>query len=275
MRWLEETATEGVRERRFDAEGADGVVPGVLWTPPGAAGSRPLVLIGHGASGSKREGYVVALGRRLVRRYGYAAAAIDGPVHGDRRPDRGDPPALSFLEFSQLWAGDPEMTDRMVADWRLVLEHLAALPEIVGGPVGFWGLSMGTILGLPLVATEARIRVAVLGLMGMTGPTRARIAEAAPAVRCPVLFLVQWDDELFERPRSFELFDALGSHDKRLHAHPGRHGAVPTEAFEASIDFLHRHLSTATADAAGRAATGGTATGGTATGGTATGGTAA
>ena len=101
---------------------------------------------------------------------------------------------------------------------------------------------MGTILGLPLVAAEARIDAAVLGLMGLTGPTRARIEADAPRVRCPVLFLVQWDDELFPRGDAFALFDALGSADKRLHAHRGGHGAVPDEAFAATVDFLVRHL---------------------------------
>ena len=101
---------------------------------------------------------------------------------------------------------------------------------------------MGTILGLPLVAAEPRIAVAVLGLMGLTGPTRSRIAADAPNVRCPVLFLMQWNDELFPRERLADLFDALGSTDKRLHAHPGKHGDVPAEEFEASEAFLARHL---------------------------------
>jgi dienelactone hydrolase len=182
----------------------------------------------------------VALGRRLVRRLGYAAAAIDGPVHGHRR--QGEGPFLPFFEFGQMWAGDPQMTDAMVADWRATLDALQDEPEIGTGPVGYWGLSMGTILGLPTVAAESRIRVAVLGLMGLTGPTKSRIAADAATMSCPVLFLLQWHDELFPRQKVFDLFDAIGSSDKRLHAHPGRHGEVPLEEFEASEHFLALHL---------------------------------
>ena len=58
---------------------------------------------------------------------------------------------------------------------------------------------MGTILGLPVVAAEPRISVAVLGLAGIAGPTKQRLADDAKSVRCPVLFLVQWDDELFPK----------------------------------------------------------------------------
>jgi dienelactone hydrolase len=242
LRWVTSQESAGVRERAFEVDGARGPVPGLLWTPAGAEGVRPLVLIGHGASGSKREAHVVALARRLVRHHRFAAAAIDGPVHGDRRADRGMVPGLAFLEFSQRWAGDPAMTDDMVTDWRGTLDRLQSLREVGVGPTGYWGLSMGTILGLPLVAAEERIGAAVLGLMGETGPTRQRVARDAAAVRCPVLFVVQWDDELFERSSAFALFERLGTADKRLHANPGPHSAVPADELDATEDFLVRRL---------------------------------
>ena len=39
-----------------------------------------------------------------------------------------------------------------------------------------------------------------------------------------------------------ELFEALGSPDKRMHVHPGMHGEVPAEEFEASRHILAAHL---------------------------------
>ncbi|MDA8040103.1 MAG: alpha/beta hydrolase [Actinomycetota bacterium] len=231
----------GVRYRSFVVDGEQGEVPGALWTTPGGSGL-PLVLIGHGASGSKQQDYVRALAHRLVLAHGVAAAAIDGPVHGDRRPDKGVDGALQFLDFVKVWSSDPCLTDSMVSDWRHTLDQLAALDDIAG-PVGYWGLSMGTILGLPFVASEERVEAAVLGLMGIAGPTAERIAADAPRVTCAVLFLVQWSDELFPRETAFRLFDALGSPDKRLHANPGSHGSVPHDEFQASAAFLARRLS--------------------------------
>ncbi|HVC71965.1 MAG TPA: dienelactone hydrolase family protein [Acidimicrobiales bacterium] len=244
MHFTEDAVVKGVRERLFDIERDGRRVPGLLWTPPEAEGPRPLVLIGHGASGSKREDYVVALGRRLARHLGYAAVAIDGPVHGGRRTKSGPGPDAPFFDFGQMWSSDPTMTDAMVADWRATIDALHGESDIGVGAVGYWGLSMGTILGLPTVAAEPRITVAVLGLMGLTGPTKTRMATDAPDVSCPVLFLLQWHDELFPREKVCELFGALGSSDKRLHAHPGRHGDVPLEGFEASERFLALHLGT-------------------------------
>lgn len=245
MRIVDDRAADGVRHRGFVLERGRRRVPGALWTPlvepdrPGCG--LPLVLIGHGASGSKYQDYVRSLGRGLAADHGLAAAAIDGPVHGSRRQDGGRKPAHTFLDFAAAWSSDPTLTDEMVADWQATLDELLRLDGI-SGPVGYWGLSMGTILGLPFVAADDRVSVAVLGLMGLTGPTAERIGTDAPAVSCPVLFLVQWDDEIFPRERAFELFEALGTPDKRLHANPGPHGAVPHQEFSASARFLVGHL---------------------------------
>lgn len=231
----------GVSHRAFRLQRGTRTIPGALWTPSTPpAGPLPLVLIGHGASGSRYQDYVRSLGRSLARDFALAAAAIDGPVHGARRDDGGDG-QRSFLDFAAAWSSDASLTDEMVADWQAALEALLALDGL-GGPVGYWGLSMGTILGLPLVAAEKRIEAAVLGLMGMTGPTLERIRADAPRVSCPVLFIVQWSDELFPRQSCFELFEALGTADKTLHANPGGHGAVPSHEFSASARFLARRL---------------------------------
>ncbi len=234
--------SHGVVERRFDAHGKVGVVPGLLWTPEGATGSRPLVLIGHGGGSDKRTPYVVSLARRLVRHAGYAVAAIDAPSHGervgpvigsDRRTGEGIPNAFMVA----MAAAAEEMT----ADWTITLQELRGLDEVGDGPLGYWGLSMGTMFGSPFVAATPDVRCAVLGLMGTFDDTNPWTI-AAVDVTCPVLFLVQTDDELVPPKRALALFQSLGSKDKRLHAHPGAHSAVPIEEIEASEAFFAQHL---------------------------------
>jgi dienelactone hydrolase len=242
MEFGDEKEQGGVRHRSFRLHRGKREIPGALWTPSEAPGlPLPLVLIGHGASGSRYQDYVRSLGRGLARDFSMAAAAIDGPVHGARRKDGAKEGQRSFLDFAASWSSDPSLTDEMVADWQATLDELTGLEEL-GGPVGYWGLSMGTILGLPFVAAEKRIEAAVLGLMGLTGPTLGRIEADAPRVSCPVLFIVQWSDELFSRQSCFDLFEALGTSDKTLHANPGGHGAVPSHEFAASARFLARRL---------------------------------
>jgi dienelactone hydrolase len=242
MRWSGDARIKhGVRERRFEVECEGRLVPGLAWEPEAPGAARPLALIGHGGSNHKGSDYVRTLARRLARQHGIASAAIDGPVHGDRSSVDVDDADLVRAAFRKDWER-PEVTDEMVADWRAALDAMLGADGIATGPVGYWGLSMGTIFGLPLVAAEPRIEVAALGAMGVTGPSAKRLERDAARVRCPVLFLVQWDDELVPRESALALFDALGAKDKRLHAHPGPHAGIPAEEFLASQDFLARFL---------------------------------
>ncbi|MBW3670006.1 MAG: alpha/beta hydrolase [Actinobacteria bacterium] len=232
----EPVVSRGVVEQPFLV----GDVPGVLWTPEGSEGARPLVLLGHGATLDKQTPYLVSLARRLVRHHGISAASVDFPGHGARVVG-------AMADIVSMWT-KPEVTDQAVGELHAVLAALDA--EGLGQTgLGYWGMSMGTLLGLPFVAAEPRIQVAVLGLAGLTGPPAARLAADAPRISCPVLFLQQWDDELFPRGDVLALFDAIGSIDKRLHVQPGLHSAVPLEEIEASEAFLAAYLPAAVTDA--------------------------
>lgn len=248
MDWRDEAVVSmGVSERPFYATRGDERIPGILWMPAEPAGDLPLVLMGHGGKSEKRNAAGLSIARRFVRRHGIAVCAIDAIDHGERGPirDTGDGPPQP--EYVELWKRS-DTFDRMNADWTATLDELLLLNRFDPERVGYWGLSMGTVLGLPFVASESRISAAVLGACGFTGPSavRARFGDRhradAPTVTCPVLFMVQWDDEIFDRDGALELFDAIGSHDKRMHAHPGKHGDVPQEAADATREFLAARL---------------------------------
>ena len=59
MRFISETSSGGVREQLFTL----GEIPGVLWTPACAAGTRPLILMGHGGGQHKKAPGIVARAR--------------------------------------------------------------------------------------------------------------------------------------------------------------------------------------------------------------------
>ena len=243
VHWTADAVRSGnVVEREFSIERDGYVIPGVAWHPATSPEPRPLVLMGHGGSGHKRGAKMLRLGQ-LLADYGFWAAAIDGPVHGARGAvtDAADP------AYRKMWER-PDVVQSMIDDWRATLDVLSELGEIDTARVGYWGVSMGTMFGLPYVASDPRIRAAVLGKAGMRGSSvqRSRIDEHfsihAPKVTIPVLFAMQWDDERFERDGQLELFDMLGSRDKRLHAYPGKHSEDGREAFEVEADFLQRYL---------------------------------
>jgi dienelactone hydrolase len=235
---LKDELSNGIRLRAGTIVGSRGDVPWALWTPEGVIPTQ-LILAGHGASGSKYEDYIVALARGFVRQHAMAVLAIDGPVQGDRANTGSTP----FADFAAAWSSDEGLTDAMIGDWRRAIEEMLAQGVITrDARIGYWGLSMGTIFGLPLVAAEPRISACVLGLMGVAGPTRDRIAADAASISVPTLFLLQWDDKLFKRQDGLDLFDRIGAKDKTLLATPGEHAAVPAESFRRSAAFLVSRL---------------------------------
>lgn len=150
----------------------------------------------------------------------------------------GSAPATFTPEEASQWV---ERTTSGVAEWRALLDDLDGRGDV--GPYGYWGVSMGTAVGLPFVAVEPRIRAAVLGLAGLGGrPAAGDLEGAARALRIPVLFLFQWDDELMSRVSGLALFDAIGSADKTMHVNPGGHVQIPLFETDASEAFFLRPL---------------------------------
>ena len=242
--WTEDAVRiDAVCERGFAVERQGQSIPGVVWYPATPSGPRPLVLMGHGGGGHKRNERMVMLGRLFAGDYGWWAAAIDGPAHGGRGSvtDASDP------AYRQMWQR-PETVQDMIDDWQATLDALSALGDVDTARVGYLGVSMGTMFGLPYVASDSRVRVAVLGKAGMRGSSVQRsgidtyFKTYAPRVTIPVLFVMQWDDERFERDGQLELFDSLGARDKRLHAYPGQHADNGPESFEVAAAFLKRYL---------------------------------
>lgn len=243
MQCTSETTSNGVLERLFTLDD----IPGVLWLPADATGSRPLVLLGHGGGQHKRYPGLVARAHRYVTACGFAAAAIDAPSHGDRPPTRQHQQLVAGIR-ERVAAGEPigahlaryntELSAQAVPEWRATLDALEKL-DCIGArrPVGYWGVSMGSGIGVPLVAAEPRITAAVFGLVG-----HQTLAEAAARIEVPVEFLLQWDDELVPRDSGLALFDAFASAEKTLHANPGRHAGIPPFELDSSARFFARHL---------------------------------
>ena len=243
MRFIAETTSDGVTERLFTL----GDVPGAVWAPAEATGPRPLVLLGHGGGGHKTAPTIVARAHRYVTGSGFAVAAIDAPGWGGRPvPAEYEP---FNAEIEELTAAGKPLGDAFarrglvaakiaIPEWQATIDALTGLDWIgAGGPVGYWGLSLGSALGVPLVAAEPRISAAVLGLMGYE-----TLAEAAAQITVPVEFVLQWDDEIVPRESALALFDAIGSAEKTLHANPGRHMDVPMFEVDSSERFFARHL---------------------------------
>ena len=244
---------DGVTRRAFSLTVAGETVPAVLWAPDGASGPRPLVLMGHGGSQHKKTEGIRVRAAQYAQRLGYATLAIDAPGHGDRitREEAEtlmrETGARVTGQVATAWTVDRVrlFTERMKKagpEWRAALDAVQTLDFVgPGGPVGYWGVSMGTMIGGPFVAAEPRITCAVLGLAGLR-PEMGDMEAAARAITCPVEFVYQWEDAVASRETGLALFNALGSAEKTMHINPGGHMEIPSFEGASWERFFHRHL---------------------------------
>lgn len=71
VQWTDkEISVEGSIEREFTVDRAGSVIPGVFWRPKTTDNPAPLVLLGHGGSGHKRNQRMPTLGRLFSGTYG-------------------------------------------------------------------------------------------------------------------------------------------------------------------------------------------------------------
>ncbi len=215
-------------------------VPVALWRSAQRWDRRPLLLMGHGGSQHKTAPAMQQLAEQFVKEHGFVVAAIDGPIHGERR----ETVSMGLerqREFLQMWEQDNRIPS-MRRDWQSVLDALADRRDVDREAIGWYGISMGTAYGIPLLAADERIKAAVLGMWGLGFMNSVELGELAPKVRCPVLFLQKWDDQFFSRSGQLELFDRLGAERKWLKIYMGDHGPLVPEQVEDILHFMGRHL---------------------------------
>jgi cephalosporin-C deacetylase-like acetyl esterase len=255
IEFTREKTVDGVTERLFDHTVAGERVPAVIWAPESARGHRPLVLMGHGGSQHKKIGSLAARAKIYARKFGYAVLAIDAPGHGDRitREEaaklaeevgarvRGESSAPPFTLMKTM----TERARRAVPEWKATLDAVQAL-DFVGAHerVGYWGVSMGTALGVPFVAAEPRIKCAVFGLAGLRAGAEA-MEKAANSILIPIEFVFQWEDAVAPRESGLALFNAFGSKEKTMHINPGAHVEIPNFEGASWERFFVRHLGVA------------------------------
>jgi dienelactone hydrolase len=258
MQFTDERVEDGgVRRHSFNLTVAGESVPGVLWTPNGANGARPLVLMGHGGSQHKKTPGIGARARQYARRLGYATLAIDAPGHGDRISReaaaemarsigarvRGERPAL-IMDPDRL-RQMAQRTRQAIPEWNAALAAVREL-DFVGHreAVGYWGVSMGTAIGVLFVAQCQAITCAVFGLAGLR-PNAPEFEAAANAITIPVEFVFQWEDAVAPRAHGLALFEAFGSKEKTMHINPGGHLDIPRFEGASWERFYARHLGVA------------------------------
>ena len=75
----------GLVPREFTLYRGERKVTGILWQSEKPQAGAPLVMCGHGASGSRHQPPIPNIAQHLVNDHNMFVLAIDGPVHGRRQ----------------------------------------------------------------------------------------------------------------------------------------------------------------------------------------------
>lgn len=236
----------GVRATAFEYSSRGDRVPGRLLLPEAAAAPPPLVLLQHGAGGSKDAAYLDAVAGPWVRG-GAAVASIDFPLHGERADAKLTPRLLEVLAGV---APDRERAGRLLVDFARqavgdlarALDALERVPEVDAQRVAYAGFSLGTVVGATFCALDPRPRAAALAVGGSIGfapvdPVRF-VGRLAPR---PLLVVGTTRDERFPRATTQALYDAAGE-PREILWFEGTHSQLPGRALKAMWLFLRRHL---------------------------------
>jgi dienelactone hydrolase len=215
-------------------------IPAVMWLPLGGDQPYPLVMVCHGGSGHKTSDLVLDVVNALVEPFKIAVLAIDGPLHGARRTDAKEGLAVRD-EFKELWSRGGDI-DGMVEDWKAALDDACSRPEIDAKRVAWYGISMGTAYGVPLLAADARIGAAVLGMWGICRKPSERLEKDAESIHIPILFQTKSEDLSFTAEGQKGLFDLLKSNQKRIMSYPGAHTDPKGDQLKDAMEFLHHYL---------------------------------
>jgi dienelactone hydrolase len=239
-------AAGGLPALRLEFSSRGDRVPARLLLPSDAGGPFPLILLQHGANGSKEAPYMAQVAGPWVRS-GAAVLSIDFPLHGERANAK-----LSGLLREALGLGaSPTAASRevlrdfvrqAVIDLQRAVDACERLPEIDSARLAYAGLSLGAIVGAIYCACDPRPRAAALALGGggygdALDPCH-HVARVAPR---PLLFVNASRDETIPRSASEALYRAARE-PKEIQWFDAGHQDLPGRALKAMWLFLERHL---------------------------------
>jgi dienelactone hydrolase len=235
-----------LRAQAFELSSCGDRVPGRLLLPPEGDGPFPVVLLQHGAGGSKEADYLTATAGPWARR-GVAVASIDFPLHGERADAKLSERLLAALLRGPREAEPGGLLDSLfrqaVVDLRRTADALERLPGLDAERLAYAGFSMGTVIGAVFCGVDPRPRAVALAIGGVgLGPPHLDAAHYVGRIAPrPLLMVNTTEDETFPRPRVEALFEAAAE-PKELRWFAGGHRELPGAALKAMWQFLGPRL---------------------------------
>lgn len=228
-------------------------VSGLLSIPKGVPQPPPVIILLHGLGDSKTVDYIEA-GHAQMLNSGLAVFRIDIANHGERKKQ--DYP-FDLTGGYKYWTRD--LLTQTVFDLRRAIDWLETRPEIDEQSIGYYGISLGGVIGTIFCGVEERVKVPVIALAGgnlnlMFGKEmiseetrnylsviepRNFVAQISPR---PLLMINAEEDEVIPPIMSKLLFQRARE-PKHIVWFPTRHRELPVrESYQEGINWFKKYL---------------------------------
>lgn len=228
-------------------------VTGLLSIPKGAKKPLPVIILMHGLGDRVTVDYIEA-GHSYFIESGYAVLRINIANHGDRLENDYD---FSLTDGYRYWTRD--IITQTVFDLRRSVDYLKLREEIDSDRIGYFGISLGGIIGTVFCGVDERVKVPVIALAGgnlnlmfgldaLTDATMDFMSLIDPINFVekihprPFLMINSENDEVVPPATSKILFQKA-QQPKQIIWYPSKHRDLPIEkAYPAGIDWFQEHL---------------------------------
>jgi cephalosporin-C deacetylase-like acetyl esterase len=231
----------------------DAEVTGLLTLPEKGQAPFPVVILMHGLGDRKTVDYVEA-GNQYLLDAGYAVLRLDISNHGDRyRYDYDFDLTGGFRYWSR------EMITQTVFDLRRAVDFIQTREELDAQRIGYFGISLGGMIGTIFCGLEERVKVPVIvlaggqlnlmfGLEAFSAETKHFLSLIDPihyvkwiAPR-PLLMINASEDDIIPPVTSRLLFKAA-KEPKEIIWYPTKHHDLPVDkAYPEGIHWFDEHL---------------------------------
>jgi len=231
----------------------DKKVTALLTLPKNNKQPLPCIILMHGLGDRKTVDYIEA-GNQYLLDAGYAVLRLDISNHGDRFKYDYD---FDLTDGYMYWTRD--LISQTVFDLRRAVDFIQTREELDPGRIGYFGISLGGIIGTIFCSVEDRIEVPVIVLAGgqlnlmfgkkaLSGDTRNYLSIIDPinfvkdiAPR-PLLMINAANDDIVPPITSKLLFKAAKK-PKEIIWYPAKHHDIPLElAYREGIQWFDRYL---------------------------------
>ena len=213
----------------------------------------PVIILVHGLGDSKEVDYVAG-GAEILLQAGYAVMRLDLHNHGARQN--------SDFEFSfegKTRYRSREIITQSVFDIRRAIDFIESREDLDAERIGYFGISLGGIIGTIASGVDERIKVPVIVLAGgninlmfgvnaLSGKHKNYLSIMDPihfvdriAPR-PMLMLNAENDEVIP-PITSKLLYKKARNPKKIIWYPAKHRTIPIEeAYAQGIRWYQEHL---------------------------------